>query len=106
MSFTLRVSGRIDYRPTDTTHFREYSGRVASLSSTGCTIQAMKRLDPGSTLERRLSVPRSAWPIRVTGATVTWSHWDEFTMEYVQVPVQNQEPLHHCLAQAQAPAAV
>jgi hypothetical protein len=98
MSPTLQGLYRIDYRPTNVTHFCEYSGRVVSLSATGCTIQARQRPDPGSTLELRLYVSGSAWPIRVSRATVTWSHWNEFTVEFIQVPFQDQEQLQHCLA--------
>ncbi|MCC2644009.1 MAG: hypothetical protein K0S45_4422 [Nitrospira sp.] len=102
MSSTLQVSCRVDYRPTNATHFCEYSGRVGYLSATGCTIQATQRPDPGTTLELRLYVPGSAWPIRVTCATVAWSHWDEFTVEFVEVPFQDQDQLQRCLAEASA----
>lgn len=106
MSLTLQVLCRVDYRTADATHFCEYSGRVASLSATGCTIQATQRPDPDTSLELRLYVTGSAWPIRVTRATVTWSHWDEFTVEFVQVPFHDQEQLQHCLADAPALASV
>ena len=65
MSQALHIPCRVDYRPTNATHFCEYSGRVAYLSATGCTIQATQRPEPGSALELRLYVPGSAWPIRV-----------------------------------------
>jgi hypothetical protein len=106
MSPTFQASCRIDYRPTNVSHFCEYSGRVACFSVSGCAIQGTPRPDPDSRLGLRLSVPGSAWPIRVCRATVTWSHWDEFTVGCVQVPVHDQEPLQHCLARAQALAAV
>src|SRR5688500_13151385 len=77
MSPTLEVSCRVDYRPVHATHFCEYSGRIEYLSASGCTIQATDRPDPGTTLELRLYVPGSAWPIRVARATVAWAHWDE-----------------------------
>ena len=102
MSRTLQLPCRVDYRPADATHFCEYIGRVDYLSATGCTIQARQRPDPASMLELRLYVPGSAWPIRVTRATVAWSHWDEFFVEFVQVPSQDQDQLQHCLAQASA----
>lgn len=105
MSHALHVPCRVDYRPTNATHFCEYSGRVAYLSATGCTIQAIQRPEPGTALELRLYLPGSAWPIRVTHATVEWSHWNEFTVEFVQVPIRDLDQLQHCLAHAAVLAA-
>ena len=105
MSPPIEVSCRVDYRPVHVTHFCEYSGRVEYRSATGCTIEATERPKPGSTLELRLYVPGSAWPIRVTRATVAWSHWDEFTVEFGDVSLQDRDQLQRCLTEASLPAA-
>lgn len=102
MSWTFQLPCHVDYRPADATHFCEYSGRVESLSETGCTIQTTQRPEPDSMLELRLYVPGSVWPIRVTRAMVAWSHWDKFTVDFVQIPFQDQDQLQHCLAKASA----
>lgn len=102
MSPTLQLPCRVDYRPADVKHFCELTGRVEYLSATGCTIRTGNQPEPGTTLELRLYVPGSAWPIRVSRATVAWAHWDEFTVEFVHVPLQDQDQLQHCLVKASA----
>jgi hypothetical protein len=105
MSRSMDLSCRVDFRPVNVTHFCEYSGRAEYLSTTGCTIRTTDRPEPGTTLELRLYVPGSAWPIRVSRATVAWAHWDEFTVEFVQVPFRDHDQLRYCLANVSAHAA-
>jgi hypothetical protein len=81
MSPTMDISCRVDYCPVGATHFCEYIGRAEHVSSTGCTIRTTEQPEPGTTLELRLYLPGSAWPIRVSRATVAWAHWNEFSVD-------------------------
>ena len=105
MSRTTEVSCRVDYRPVNLQHFCEYSGRAEHLSATGCSIRATERPEPGTVLELRLYVTGSAWPIRVVRATVAWAHWDEFTVEFVDMPLEDHDQLQRCLSEASLLAA-
>lgn len=105
MSPTIVVPCRVDYRPAAVQEFCEQTGRVEFLSATGCTIRTSHHPEPGAMLELRIYLPGSAWPIRVHKAEVTWSHWDEFTVEFLNLPLRDQDQLQHCLVESAALAA-
>jgi hypothetical protein len=55
---------------------------VQDLSPTGCSIRSPYQPQPGASLELRLYLPDTEWPLAVHHAEVTWSHWDCFTVEF------------------------
>ena len=100
MSPTIEVPCRVDYRPAGAESFCEWTGRVSYLSATGCSIRTRHHPEPGARLELRIYLPASAWPIRVQQAEVIWSHWDEFTVEFRDLPIRDQDQLQRCLVEA------
>lgn len=102
---SAEVMFRADFRPVAAETLSEHTGRVQSLSSSGCTILTRCQPDPGAQLELRLYLPGGSWPIRVDHAKVTWEHWDSFTVEFISLPARDQERLEDYLAEAAAPAA-
>ena len=105
MSPTIEIPCRVDYRPAAAQEFCEWTGRVDRLSATGCSIRTAHHPEPGATLELRLYLPGSAWPIRVQQAEVTWSHWDEFTVEFRRLSICDLDQLQNCLMERSALAA-
>ncbi len=105
MSPTIEVPCRVDFRPVAAQEFCEHTGRVDTLSATGCSIRSGHRQEPGTTLELRVYLPGAHWPIRVQRAEVIWSHWDEFTVEFCDVSIRDQDRLQRCLGDASALAA-
>ena len=102
MSPTIEVPCRVDYRPAGAESFCEWTGRVNYLSATGCSIRTRQHPVPGARLELRIYLPGSAWPIRVQQAEVVWSHWDEFTVEFRDLSIRDQDQLQRCLMEASA----
>ncbi len=100
MSPTIGVSCRVDFRPAPVPASCDQTGRVESLSATGCTILTRDRPKPGTTLELRVYLPGGDWPLRVDHATVTWSHWDCFTVEFLSIPARDQQRLRTYLSEA------
>ena len=100
MSPTIEVPCRVDYRPTAIQKFCEWTGRVDRLSATGCSILAAEAPQPGARLELRIYLPGNAWPIQVQQAEVVWRHWGEFTVEFVQLSMRDQDQLQRCLNEA------
>lgn len=92
-----------DFRPINAGTFSEYTGRVESVSVTGCTILSQCQPEPGAEIELRLYLPSGAWPIRVDHAKVTWRHWDSFTVEFVSLPIADQLQLEDYLLNAASP---
>ncbi|MGZ8422048.1 MAG: PilZ domain-containing protein [Nitrospira sp.] len=103
---SAEVMFRADFRPVAAETLSEHTGRVQSLSSSGCTILTRCQSEPGAEIELRLYLPGGAWPIRVDHAKVTWGYWDSFTVEFLSLPACDQERLEDYLAEASAPAAV
>lgn len=100
------VPCRVDYRPATALGFCEWTGRVEFLSTNGCTILTAQRPEPGATLELRIYLPGSDWPIRVHEAEVIWSHWDVFTVEFISLTAGAQSRLRRCLEEATDLAAI
>jgi hypothetical protein len=93
----IEVPCRVDYRPTKAQDFCEWTGRIDRLSSTGCSIHTVHTPEPGGRLELRIYLPGTAWPIQVQQAEVVWSHWGEFTVEFVHLSMRDQNQLQRCL---------
>lgn len=93
---------RADFRPMHAQTFSENSGRVESLSATGCTILARCQPQPDAELELRLYLPDGDWPLRVDRAHITWGHWDSFTVEFLSLSVREKQRLLNYLAATQA----
>ncbi len=106
MSPTIVASCRVDFRPVAAQEFHEQTGRVDMLSATGCSIRSRQRPEPGKTLELRVYLPGAHWPIRVQRAHVIWSHWDKFTVEFLDLSIRDQDQLERCLHEASTLAAV
>lgn len=105
MSPTIEVPCRVDYRPAGAESFCEWTGRVNYLSATGCSIRTAHQPEADTRLELRIYLPGSAWPIQVAQAEIIWSHWDEFTVEFRDVSIRDQNQLQRCLTEASALAA-
>lgn len=103
---SAEVMFRADFRPVAAETLSEHTGRVQSLSSSGCTIRTRCQSEPGAEIELRLYLPGGAWPIRVDHAKGTWGDWDSFTVEFLSLPTCDQERLEDYLAEAFAPASV
>jgi hypothetical protein len=102
MSPTIEMPCRVDYRPVGTQAFVEWSGRVDLISASGCSIRTSQHPEPGSKLELRIYLPGSPWPIQVQQAEVIWSHWNEFTVEFLNLPIRDLDHLQRCLMDASA----
>ena len=105
MSLTIELPCRVDYRPVGAQHFCEWTGRVNYLSATGCSILAAEAPQAGARLELRIYLPGNAWPMQVQQAEVVWRHWGEFTVEFVQLSMRDQDQLQRCLSEASLHAA-
>jgi hypothetical protein len=75
-------SFRVDIRPTHVSGFCEFVGRVQNLTAFGACVRSTYQPDPGATLELRLYLPGTDWPVAVKQAQVTWAHWDSFSVEF------------------------
>ncbi len=102
---TSEIPCRVDVRPAAAREFCEWTGRIHQLSATGCSIQTVHTPEPGARLELRIYLPGNAWPMQVQEAQVVWNHWGEFTVEFLQLSLDDQDQLHHCLGEASALAA-
>jgi len=105
MSPTIVAPFRADFRPVAVTEFREHTGRVDTQSATGCSIRSRYRVEPGTTLELRVYLPGAHWPVCVQRADVIGSHWGEFTVEFRDLSIRDQDQLQRCLVDALALAA-
>ena len=95
---TIEIPCRVDYRPVGAQqHFCEWTGRVTHLSATGCSIGTTHQPEPGSRLELRIYLPGRAWPMQVKQAEIVWSHWGEFTVEFLEVSMGDLDQLQGCL---------
>jgi hypothetical protein len=97
MTPTIEVPCRVDYRPVGSEHFCEWIGRVNYLSATGCSIRTTHQPEADTPLELRIYLPGSAWPMQVTQAEIIWSHWDEFTVEFLELSIADRDQLQRCL---------
>ena len=102
MSPTIEVPCRVDYRPVGAQNFCEWTGRANYLSATGCSIRTRHQPEADIRLELRIYLPGSVWPMRVTQAEIIWSHWDEFTVEFLELSIRDQDQLQRCLMVASA----
>jgi hypothetical protein len=103
---SAEIMFRADYRPVAAKMLSAHTGRVQSISSSGCTIFARCQPQPGAQVELRLYLPGEAWPIRVDHAKVTWGYWDSFTVEFLDLSAGDQERLKDYLSVATAPVAI
>ena len=101
----IELPCRVDYRRTATQEFCEWTGRIDRLSATGCSIQSVQTPEPGARLELRIYLPGNAWPTPIRQAEVVWSHWGEFTVEFLEVSMHAEDELRCALAKASALAA-
>ena len=98
MSERSAVPCRVDFRVLPAHSFKEQTGRLESLWTTGCTIFTARHPSAEAALELRIYLPDGEWPLRVDRAHVTWGHWDSFTVEFVSLPARDQERLRTYLA--------
>ena len=99
---TIGVPCRVDYRPAGAQHFCEWTGRVNSLSATGCSIRTRHQPEADTRLELRIYLHGSVWPMRVSQAEIIWSHWDEFTVEFLELSIRDRDQLQRWLMAASA----
>jgi hypothetical protein len=78
---------------------------VNHLSATGCSIRTSHQPEADIRLELRIYLPGSVWPMHVMQAEIIWSHWDEFTVEFLELSMRDQDQLQHCLGEGSLPAA-
>ena len=102
---TIELPCRVDYRPVGAQQFCEWTGRVNHLSATGCSIQTTHQPDAEMRLELRIYLSGAAWPMRVTQAEIIWSHWDEFTVEFLDLSVTERDHLQRYVIDAATPVA-
>jgi hypothetical protein len=96
MATELGLGGfRVDFRPVNPEGWVERTGRVHHLTAKGCRIVSPTRCEPGTELELRLYIPGTSWPLCVTRASVSWKHWDTFTVEFETLPETDQTILQH-----------
>ena len=100
MSERSTVPCRVDFRPVTADTFGEHTGRLESISATGCTIRTGQPLESWDPLGLRIYLPGLAWPLQVDQAKVTWGRSDVFTVEYLSLPVAQQLRLGDYLGDA------
>ena len=98
MSRTIAVACRVDFRAVHSSTLKEQVGRVELLSASGCTILSHPQPSPKTLFELRIALPDGNWPLIVERAQVTESQWDAFTVEFLSVPLRDQQRLREFLA--------
>ncbi|MBA2485314.1 MAG: PilZ domain-containing protein [Nitrospira sp.] len=98
MSRTIAVACRVDFRAAHSGTLKEQVGRVELLSASGCTILSHPQPAPETLFELRIALPDGHWPLIVERAQVIESQWDAFTVEFLSVPLRDQQRLRNFLA--------
>lgn len=98
MSRTIAVACRVDFRAVHSGTLKEQVGRVESLSARGCTILSHPQPAPETLFELRIALPDGEWPLRVERAQVIESQGDAFIVEFLRVPLRDQQRLRDFLA--------
>lgn len=92
------VPCRVDFRTVPAQSLTEQTGRLESLWATGCTILSAHHTASGEALELRIYLPDGEWPLRIDRAKITREQWDSITVEFLDLPVRDQERLRTYLA--------
>ena len=100
LSLVMKVSCRVDFRPVSAEPVSEHTGRLESISATGCTIRTGQHPASWYALELRIYLPGLSSPLRVDHATVTWGRSDAFTVEFLILAVAEQLRLGDYLTEA------
>ena len=72
-SLSREVSCRVDFRSVTADTCGEHTGRLESISATGCTIRTGRPLESWDALELRMYLPGLDSALRVDQAKVTWA---------------------------------
>ncbi|MEO8340205.1 MAG: PilZ domain-containing protein [Nitrospirota bacterium] len=65
-------------------------GTVLNVSVPGCAVHSRKQVQLGSYLEMRMLVPDTASPLRVGLAKVRWCEGEQFGVEFIRMPGEDQ----------------
>jgi PilZ domain len=65
-------------------------GTVLNVSVPGCAVHSRKQVQLGSYLEMRMLVPNTTSPLRVGLAKVRWCEGQQFGVEFIQMPGEDQ----------------
>lgn len=97
MSAFKSIPCRVDFRLLPATTLSDDTGRLETLSPTGCTIRTRHHLPPDSTLELRIYLPDGQWPLRVECAQIIDHQREKITVSFLQLSTQEQARLHEYL---------
>jgi hypothetical protein len=64
---------------------REGTGVIRDLSTGGCRIESPVTVEPGVSLELRISVPDLDWPLMIEAASVQWVSGQIFGLAFFQI---------------------
>ncbi len=98
-SLIMKVSCRLDFRSVIAETCSEHTGRLESISATGCTIRTGQHPESWDALELRIYLPGLNSALRVDHAKVTWGCSDAFTVEFLALAVAEQLRLGDYLAE-------
>lgn len=97
MSAFKSIPCRVDFRLLPATTLSDQTGRLETLSPTGCTIRTRHHLPPDSRLELRIYLPDGQWPLRVECAQIIDHQRDSITVSFLQLSTREQEHLDEYL---------
>jgi hypothetical protein len=78
------------------------SGVIINLSEAGCRSRSEGIIKLGALLQVLIDVPRYQTPLQVTVAKVCWSNGQEFGMEFLGAPVDDQKRLRELIRATEA----
>lgn len=78
------------------------SGVIINLSEAGCRSRSEGIIKLGALLQVLIDVPRYQTPLQVTVARVCWSNGEEFGMEFLGSPPDEQQRLHELIRTTEA----
>lgn len=88
---------RVDFRLLPATTLSDESGRLETLSPTGCTIRTRHHLPPDSTLELRIYLPDGQWPLPVDCAQIIDHQRQQITVAFLHLSPCERERLEEYL---------
>ena len=91
LSPTRAVSCRVDFRAVIAGAVSAYTGRLESLSASGCTIRTGQHLTAWDALELSIYLPGLTSVLQINQAKVTWACSNAFRVEFVALAVAEED---------------
>ena len=90
---------RVQFRTTFSTSSKlEGSGIILDLSMGGCRIESPVTVEPGVSLELRISAPDIEWPLMIEAASVQWVSGQTFGLAFFRITETEQQRLKQVIS--------